>query len=102
LLPPPTASTFFPYTTLFRSRDDFHHGHFGANALGIVGHIRAELVRAELGVCFPDRNPATIKLTLRYYGWGGTILKGIKSPKQARSEEHTSELQSPCNLVCRL
>src|SRR5256885_4227337 len=27
---------------------------------------------------------------------------GVKSPGMARSEEHTSELQSPCNLVCRL
>src|SRR2546426_5078053 len=27
---------------------------------------------------------------------------GVMAPPQARSEEHTSELQSPCNLVCRL
>src|SRR5256885_2473815 len=26
----------------------------------------------------------------------------ISDPRDARSEEHTSELQSPCNLVCRL
>src|SRR2546426_4861903 len=28
--------------------------------------------------------------------------RGTSSPELARSEEHTSELQSPCNLVCRL
>src|SRR5256885_6978527 len=27
---------------------------------------------------------------------------GLGEPERARSEEHTSELQSPCNLVCRL
>src|SRR5256885_9980758 len=32
------------------------------------------------------------------------FLKGVRTEKDAdiRSEEHTSELQSPCNLVCRL
>src|SRR5256885_12304567 len=40
-------------------------------------------------------------------GWWGTISKGRCILKNAgrsgcRSEEHTSELQSPCNLVCRL
>src|SRR5256885_9704817 len=36
---------------------------------------------------------------------GGRILVGLLPWRQAqwvRSEEHTSELQSPCNLVCRL
>src|SRR5256885_5433058 len=32
----------------------------------------------------------------------GVLLFGIAIPMWARSEEHTSELQSPCNLVCRL
>src|SRR5256885_6547645 len=34
---------------------------------------------------------------------GGTLPPGIQVPaRHGRSEEHTSELQSPCNLVCRL
>src|SRR5256885_4993498 len=33
-------------------------------------------------------------------GWG-SIVKG-EADRRGRSEEHTSELQSPCNLVCRL
>src|SRR2546426_199238 len=37
---------------------------------------------------------------------GVTVYRALKqsriSPGQRRSEEHTSELQSPCNLVCRL
>src|SRR5256885_11670995 len=32
----------------------------------------------------------------------GSALRGSLYPTFARSEEHTSELQSPCNLVCRL
>src|SRR5256885_4854333 len=31
-----------------------------------------------------------------------TLTTAIPSPESNRSEEHTSELQSPCNLVCRL
>src|SRR5256885_9209482 len=41
----------------------------------------------------------------RAYRWGEDGLAGISDDEQRlcfRSEEHTSELQSPCNLVCRL
>src|SRR5256885_13220992 len=83
----PPRSTLFPYTTLFRSGfagtdgravgrklDDggFDSGQGGGGA-GARGDIRAS--RAGVG--------------------GGCQIDG-------RSEEHTSELQSPCNLVCRL
>src|SRR5256885_10571638 len=69
----PPRSTLFPYTTLFRSLQGF-----GAAALTPAS--LALILRA-----FPkSRVPQAIAL------WG------------ARSEEHTSELQSPCNLVCRL
>src|SRR2546426_6732837 len=77
----PPRSTLFPYTTLFRSarraREQFrvHEGDQGQDRQG-RGH------RA-LG-CLARR--------------GDRIEKGL----HPRSEEHTSELQSPCNLVCRL
>src|SRR5256885_8822365 len=32
----------------------------------------------------------------------GPVIEGEQAVQQVRSEEHTSELQSPCNLVCRL
>src|SRR2546426_9375950 len=35
-------------------------------------------------------------------GTGPAPARTLPSPRRARSEEHTSELQSPCNLVCRL
>src|SRR5256885_4532847 len=71
----PPRSTLFPYTTLFRSR------HLGRRALRIVG----------AGDAPPDHQP--VGATRDRVAWGVDA---------SRSEEHTSELQSPCNLVCRL
>src|SRR5256885_3818638 len=70
----PPRSTLFPYTTLFRSHVRVHRG----RACGLDGTAGAG--RASC------RSAAT--------SGGGRDA--------ARSEEHTSELQSPCNLVCRL
>src|SRR5256885_13043776 len=68
----PPRSTLFPYTTLFRSY-----------ALGKLD----------------DRGRMFVKANDPVYE--GMII-GIHSRDNDRSEEHTSELQSPCNLVCRL
>src|SRR5256885_11244447 len=77
----PPRSTLFPYTTLFRSRAGRHGARHAAGnragraaALGRGGpHAEGQLARGARQLTF-----------------------GV------RSEEHTSELQSPCNLVCRL
>src|SRR5256885_8573104 len=81
----PPRSTLFPYTTLFRSER-------------WNGLLKSQL-QCQLG----DN-------TLQ--GWGKVLQKVVYALNQhpiygtispiARSEEHTSELQSPCNLVCRL
>src|SRR5260370_18999071 len=78
----PPRSTLFPYTTLFRS-------------------LRLQGARVlELGT---GRTPvATILMALMgslVYGYDRSALL---SEKDTRSEEHTSELQSHLNLVCRL
>src|SRR2546426_8917294 len=80
----PPRSTLFPYTTLFRSTDRIRE--LPENLSG-----RAEFVKG-----FPVRN-----LRARSGGEieGHVQLYELSRP---RSEEHTSELQSPCNLVCRL
>src|SRR2546430_10354524 len=70
----PPRSTLFPYTTLFRSVLD------GSVKLGFRAH-------------YPQLET---KLTVR-----GTDMDDVRI-KLARSEEHTSELQSQSNLVCRL
>src|SRR2546421_1904248 len=72
----PPRSTLFPYTTLFRSR------HHGSLVLRVVQAERLQLRAEELG---PDRRP-----------------RRGREDVQDRSEEHTSELQSRSDLVCRL
>src|SRR3989441_6881613 len=76
----PPRSTLFPYTTLFRSRDDRrqkeqprHRPH--------AGRIRDLRGRQEAD---------------------DSLLRGRRSGRSRRSEEHTSELQSLAYLVCRL
>src|SRR5688500_19807624 len=78
----PSISTLFPYTTLFRS--------FVRRILGASGgpkFLPAFLV-------FQQRIGSRAVVN----SLSQLVLK-LGSP---RSEEHTSELQSPCNLVCRL
>src|SRR5256885_4668210 len=71
----PPRSTLFPYTTLFRS-----------------GRRRGPRGRARGDCCRRRRRPPAAARDRRTSARGGC----------PRSEEHTSELQSPCNLVCRL
>src|SRR2546426_6915294 len=81
----PPRSTLFPYTTLFRSDRDPRRA--------LRGPHRADARELSLdgGVRPPPR-------PLRALSAQGAHLH--RAPP--RSEEHTSELQSPCNLVCRL
>src|SRR5438067_6091376 len=76
MIPRPPRSTLFPYTTLFRSPQD----------------ARDPLSRSRLGLSQPDhRERAT------------GVAQGRRcQPHHHRSEEHTSELQSRFDLVCRL
>src|SRR2546426_5790984 len=89
----PPRSTLFPYTTLFRSR----HGR----------RRRGEERRAECPSDGSDRSSAFIRggRKKRALIKTGDVVGNEAGGAQAmveRSEEHTSELQSPCNLVCRL
>src|SRR5690242_21618050 len=79
----PPTSTLFPYTTLFRSR----HPRVLLEGLEDVG----QLGPIDLGALLDDDATAL----------GRDLLTG-EAPDQVRSEEHTSELQSHVNLVCRL
>src|SRR5438034_8749605 len=77
LLPPP-RSTLFPYTTLFRSGYLVYEKYFGK------GNREAHPDMASIGKAFTS------------------ISCGILLEEKRRSEEHTSELQSNSDLVCRL
>src|SRR2546426_6071594 len=72
----PPRSTLFPYTTLFRS-----HAHSRNSS-----HSRA-------AAFWQDMMDGRIPLL---------CARRKRRCRHTRSEEHTSELQSPCNLVCRL
>src|SRR5256885_12781120 len=75
----PPRSTLFPYTTLFRSRI-IERDHILQRGCGAVVEERTQVGDVEKLAGDEEKRPAGC----------------------ARSEEHTSELQSPCNLVCRL
>src|SRR2546426_8854481 len=77
----PPRSTLFPYTTLFRSRE-------GAPQ-DVVRALRLRIVRR---IALRGERSAEQRCDSRH---GDDRRVG-------RSEEHRSELQSPCNLVCRL
>src|SRR5256885_3241328 len=84
----PPRSTLFPYTTLFRSLRDM------PKALE-NGRRAVELNPKNV----PQKN--NLGLYAMYAGDFDTAIKEQRAVLE-RSEEHTSELQSPCNLVCRL
>src|SRR5256885_8692585 len=84
----PPRSTLFPYTTLFRSDEQ-------CDQLRLVGgrrdHERRDAARV-----------AGIHVRCAFEQHLGGSLGMLGDGQHERSEEHTSELQSPCNLVCRL
>src|SRR2546430_11545542 len=85
----PPRSTLFPYTTLFRSR------------LLIRSALVISVVPVE-----PHLKDILVKLRLAESAREASVLVGRgaagEQGDQNRSEEHTSELQSQSNLVCRL
>src|SRR3989454_5656040 len=83
----PPRSTLFPYTTLFRSRPRAARRR----------RRRGPPVHAGGGVGQSGARSVDVH--------GGDERDQCDTPRRdgaERSEEHTSELQSPCNLVCRL
>src|SRR5256885_3662181 len=97
----PPRSTLFPYTTLFRSLLESQLAQLGPARIGraLMAVVGAHLVevggagRAKAGAVGPAEH-----LHRR------SPRERVVRPRRPieRSGEHTSELQSPCNLVCRL
>src|SRR5256885_3707716 len=85
----PPRSTLFPYTTLFRSQ------------------LNAVLLPWASTIDTTGAAPGSVTPLLATSRAGGlqevtAFLTPAREFPRDRSEEHTSELQSPCNLVCRL
>src|SRR5256885_4709073 len=76
----PPRSTLFPYTTLFRSAINF-----------ASSEMASRLTLVAVPACLSAGSTKQM-----------SSLETESSRRIMRSEEHTSELQSPCNLVCRL
>src|SRR5207244_4604406 len=99
--PPTLRYTLFPYTTLFRSKGGTRDWkrNAGANALVERQSIRSTLSqprRVDFNIAvpvLPAGSPAIERLTQ---------MTRACATRYQRSEEHTSELQSPDHLVCRL
>src|SRR5438093_7526868 len=94
MLPPPPQSTLFPYTTLFRS----------ATGLAITSNEALRLVAREVRLhilVVVHRVAVTLEPGR---GRGLHLFAALERQHRValRSEEHTSELQSLTNLVCRL
>src|SRR5256885_9300453 len=90
----PPRSTLFPYTTLFRS---------------LAVYRKRHLVWWEHRYFRPGRRPGIVETPLGRVGLAicadmlyRRTWAEYRGKIDLRSEEHTSELQSPCNLVCRL
>src|SRR5258708_22856549 len=83
----PPRSTLFPYTTLFRSRD------LGSSAGALTHQNRIR-----------EKSPTRANPRASYVrtALGFVVKRTARDAPRSRSEEHTSELQSPDHLVCRL
>src|SRR3712207_7701916 len=94
----PPRSTLFPYTTLFRSKQS------GAPATFVRRHLHLTDGMAGLfdpGWDLSQDRTADNRFFLANHGLGTPFIEDAKLCA-ARSEEHTSELQSRQYLVCRL
>src|SRR2546426_1266556 len=88
----PPRSTLFPYTTLFRSDK--------SELPDIKNVIGANVI--EIAWRLDPRTGRLIVLSALDNIVKGASGQAVQGFNIMRSEEHTSELQSPCNLVCRL
>src|SRR5262249_60826604 len=102
LLRPTPMSTLFPYPTLSRSLTG--RGPYVVEQVTFAVQLLRHVVRERPDVIY-FTDPAigkVLSLWRRRCGGGFRLLFSNSGPIDPRSEEHTSELQSLTNLVCRL
>src|SRR5256885_10260830 len=88
----PPRSTLFPYTTLFRSGEHTDISRRLRRPIEVDGDEPVKPGRSLLA-----------RLRRLLFRRADPLVQAREAPRRPpRSEEHTSELQSPCNLVCRL
>src|SRR2546426_7721920 len=89
----PPRSTLFPYTTLFRSLRELPE---------LLQVYRARCETADHPRIFNIAKTCVQAFVRDTIGKRKPLALAVADIAPLRSEEHTSELQSPCNLVCRL
>src|SRR5256885_11402881 len=92
----PPRSTLFPYTTLFRSVEAF------AQQVDADQHVEGALAQFAQDLHALDGVQLAVQPAAPQVRLAEVVGQILRQPLGQRSEEHTSELQSPCNLVCRL
>src|SRR5256885_16677023 len=98
----PPRSTLFPYTTLFRSPP------LGVGQPPVLQDLEQDV--EDVRVSLLDLVEEQDRVRLAPHGLGelaalvvaDVARRRADQPRHGRSEEHTSELQSPCKLECRL
>src|SRR5205085_10554508 len=96
---PPPSSTPFPYTTLFRSISAKSPSGRAPSPPNAIGLPNSSIQRASVSAGSPTVGGSISASRSRENG-GASLTR--YSAANTRSEEHTSELQSQSNLVCRL
>src|SRR2546430_5714549 len=91
----PPRSTLFPYTTLFRSRGT-------GDPPPSREHPPPDARRGAALLAQEQDGHVSVAAVLGSGSWGTTLAVHLEPDPRTRSEEHTSELQSQSNLVCRL
>src|SRR5690348_17894668 len=95
----PPRSTLFPYTTLFRSREL-------TDILDKIGNLQEDrnfIIHGTWGLLMPGAVPVAMSVRVKSPMPDEIVSETFSYERMTeRSEEHTSELQSPVQLVCRL
>src|SRR5690348_15434534 len=97
---PRPSYTLFPYTTLFRSRKRAEERVHNENLALREDIDRASMFEEIVGSAAPLRQ--VLAQVAKVAPTDSTVLILGETSRRGRSEEHTSELQSPVHLVCRL
>src|SRR5256885_3474197 len=98
----PPRSTLFPYTTLFRSRGWLSNVHLGARDPETGGFVMlGKTFKGMTDEMLEWQTKRLLELEIGRDAYTVHVRPELVVEVAFRSEEHTSELQSPCNLVCR-
>src|SRR5947208_58567 len=100
LIAPPQRSTLLPYTTLFRSGAYAVLAYVAQQGVEHYGWLKPGEMLDGLGMA--ETTPGPLIMVTQFVGFMGAYRAHGSLNPLLRSEEHTSELQSPDHLVCRL